>query len=293
MQKQILENKNKDDNKLKKLNNILKKDIEDKSKEIISLKNKLNEKDNDKKLIELNKIISDYKIQIELLNKKISDFETNIKNNSEIGKNNKSELIMEYKNEINELNRIIIKNNTIIEEKDRMIKELIKENNEKKEANSFNESQSCDKTSALRKTIKNQESMIDNDNNSIEIIVVNNIEHELDLIKKEKIGLENKIGLLNHEIESLKLVNEKLIAENKLNPNDEILHKKEDELESLKLLIINLQNELEKSEKDNELLKLKISSLEKKLEEVNKENNISKDTLEINKIISGKIRNDK
>ena len=106
------------------------------------------------------------------------------------------------------------------------------------------------------------------------------------------IGLENKIGLLNHEIESLKLVNEKLIAENKLNPNDEILHKKEDELESLKLLIINLQNELEKSEKDNELLKLKISSLEKKLEEVNKENNISKDTLEINKIISGKITND-
>ena len=300
MQKQILENKNKDDNKLKKLNNILKKDIEDKSKEIISLKNKLNEKDNDKKLIELNKIISDYRIQIELLNKQISELKIN---NSEIGKSNKSELIMDYKNEINELNKIIMRNNTIIEEKDRMIKELkelMKDNNEnnvnneKKEDNSFNESKSCEETSILRKTIKkNQESMIDNDNNSIEIIVANNIENELDLIKKEKMGLENKISLLNHEIESLNLINEKLMAENKLNPNNEILHKKEDEIESLKLFIINLQNELEKAEKDNEILKLKFNSLQKKLDEVNKENKILKDNLEINKKNSDKIRNDK
>ena len=300
MQKQILENKNKDDNKLKKLNNILKKDIEDKSKEIISLKNKLNAKDNDKKLIELNKIISDYRIQIELLNKQISELKIN---NSEIGKSNKSELIMDYKNEINELNKIIMRNNTIIEEKDRMIKELkelMKDNNEnnvnneKKEDNSFNESKSCEETSILRKTIKkNQESMIDNDNNSIEIIVANNIENELDLIKKEKMGLENKISLLNHEIESLNLINEKLMAENKLNPNNEILHKKEDEIESLKLFIINLQNELEKAEKDNEILKLKFNSLQKKLDEVNKENKILKDNLEINKKNSGKIRNDK
>ena len=300
MQKQILENKNKDDNKLKKLNNILKKDIEDKSKEIISLKNKLNEKDNDKKLIELNKIISDYRIQIELLNKQISELKIN---NSEIGKSNKSELIMDYKNEINELNKIIMRNNTIIEEKDRMIKELkelMKDNNEnnvnneKKEDNSFNESKSCEETSILRKTIKkNQESMIDNDNNSIEIIVANNIENELDLIKKEKMGLENKISLLNHEIESLNLINEKLMAENKLNPNNEILHKKEDEIESLKLFIINLQNELEKAEKDNEILKLKFNSLQKKLDEVNKENKILKDNLEINKKNSGKIKNDK
>ena len=300
MQKQILENKNKDDNKLKKLNNILKKDIEDKSKEIISLKNKLNEKDNDKKLIELNKIISDYRIQIELLNKQISELKIN---NSEIGKSNKSELIMDYKNEINELNKIIMRNNTIIEEKDRMIKELkelMKDNNEnnvnneKKEDNSFNGSKSCEETSILRKTIKkNQESMIDNDNNSIEIIVANNIENELDLIKKEKMGLENKISLLNHEIESLNLINEKLMAENKLNPNNEILHKKEDEIESLKLFIINLQNELEKAEKDNEILKLKFNSLQKKLDEVNKENKILKDNLEINKKNSGKIKNDK
>ena len=300
MQKQILENKNKDDNKLKKLNNILKKDIEDKSKEIISLKNKLNEKDNDKKLIELNKIISDYRIQIELLNKQISELKIN---NSEIGKSNKSELIMDYKNEINELNKIIMRNNTIIEEKDRMIKELkelMKDNNEnnvnneKKEDNSFNESKSCEETSILRKTIKkNQESMIDNDNNSIEIIVANNIENELDLIKKEKMGLENKISLLNHEIESLNLINEKLMAENKLNPNNEILHKKEDEIESLKLFIVNLQNELEKAEKDNEILKIKFNSLQKKLDEINKENKILKDNLEINKKNSGKIRNDK
>ena len=300
MQKQILENKNKDDNKLKKLNNILKKDIEDKSKEIISLKNKLNEKDNDKKLIELNKIISDYRIQIELLNKQISELKIN---NSEIGKSNKSELILDYKNEINELNKIIMRNNTIIEEKDRMIKELkelMKDNNEnnvnneKKEDNSFNESKSCEETSILRKTIKkNQESMIDNDNNSIEIIVANNIENELDLIKKEKMGLENKISLLNHEIESLNLINEKLMAENKLNPNNEILHKKEDEIESLKLFIINLQNELEKAEKDNEILKLKFNSLQKKLDEVNKEKKILKDNLEINKKNSDKIRNDK
>ena len=300
MQKQILENKNKDDNKLKKLNNILKKDIEDKSKEIISLKNKLNEKDNDKKLIELNKIISDYRIQIELLNKQISELKIN---NSEIGKSNKSELIMDYKNEINELNKIIMRNNTIIEEKDRMIKELkelMKDNNEnnvnneKKEDNSFNESKSCEETSILRKTIKkNQESMIDNDNNSIEIIVANNIENELDLIKKEKMGLENKISLLNHEIESLNLINEKLMAENKLNPNNEILHKKEDEIESLKLFIVNLQNELEKAEKDNEILKIKFNSLQKKLDEINKENKILKDNLEINKKNSGKIKNDK
>lgn len=299
LQKQILENKKKDDNQLKKLNNNLKKDIEDKSKEIISLKNKLNEQDNEKKLIELNKIISDYKIQIELLNKQISDLKTN---NSGIGKSNKSELIIEYKNEINELNKIIMRNNTIIEEKDRMIKELkglMEENNEnsvnneKKEDISSNKSKSYDKTSTLRKSIKNKESMIDNDSNSIEIIVANNIEHELDLIKKEKMGLENKISLLNHEIESLNLINEKLMAENRSNPNNEILHKKEDELESLKIFIINLQNELEKAEKGNESLKLKFNSMEKKLNEVNKENKILKDNLEINKKGSGKIRNDK
>ena len=296
LQKQILENKNKDDNQLKKLNDILKKEIEDKNEEIISLKNKLNEQDNDKKLIELNKIILDYKNQIELLNKQISDLKTN---NSEIGKINKSELIMEYKNEIDELNKIIMRNNTIIGEKDRMIKKLIKENNEnnvnsiKKEDNSFNESKIYDKASILRKTIKNQESMIDNDNNSIEIIVANNIEQELDLIKKEKMGLENKISLLNHEIEKLNLINKNLMSDNKLNQNNEILLKKEDELESLRLFIINLQNELEKAMKDNELLKLKFNSLEKKLDEVNKENKILKDNLEKNKKSLGKIRNDK
>ena len=298
LQKQILEKKNKDDNQLKKLNDILKKEIEDKNKEIISLKKKLNEQDNDKKLIELNKIILDYKNQIELLNKQLSDLKTN---NNEIGKINKSELIMEYKNEIDELNKIIMRNNTIIGEKDRMIKELIKENNEnnennsnyeKKEDNSFNESKIYDKASILRKTIKNQESMIDNDNdndndnNSIEIIVANNIENELDLIKKEKMGLE-------HELESLKIINKKLLDENKLNQNNEILLKKEDELESLRLFIINLQKELEKAEKDNELLNLKFNSLEKKLDEVNKENKILKENLEINKKSLGTIRNDK
>jgi len=166
-------------------------------------------------------------------------------------------------------------------------------NNEKKEDISSNKSKSYDKTSTLRKSIKNKESMIDNDSNSIEIIVANNIEHELDLIKKEKMGLENKISLLNHEIESLNLINEKLMAENRSNPNNEILHKKEDELESLKIFIINLQNELEKAEKGNESLKLKFNSMEKKLNEVNKENKILKDNLEINKKGSGKIRNDK
>ena len=206
---------------------------------------------------------------------------------------------MEYKNEIDELNKIIMRNNTIIGEKDRMIKKLIKENNEnnvnsiKKEDNSFNESKIYDKASILRKTIKNQESIIDNDNNSIEIIVANNIEQELDLIKKEKMGLENKISLLNHEIEKLNLINKNLMSDNKLNQNNEILLKKEDELESLRLFIINLQNELEKAMKDNELLKLKFNSLEKKLDEVNKENKILKDNLEKNKKSLGKIRNDK
>ena len=81
------------------------------------------------------------------------------------------------------------------------------------------------------------------------------------------------------------------MAENRSNPNNEILHKKEDELESLKIFIINLQNELEKAEKGNESLKLKFNSMEKKLNEVNKENKILKDNLEINKKGSGKIRN--
>jgi len=291
LQKQILENKNNNDDQLKKLNIIHEKEIENKNKEIISLKNKSNEQDKDNNLIELNKIISDYKNQIELKNKEISDLKTNLKNNNENEKNNKSELIMEYKEEINQLNSVIMKGNIIIQEKDRIIKEL-KENIENKEDSNFNENKNCYNASVLTNKSKIQENMIkdleDNDSNSIEIIVVNNIKQELDIIKKEKMGLENKINLLNHEIENLNSINEKLMSENKLNLNNEILHKKEDELGSLKSFNLKLQTELEKTKKDNELLKLQFNSLEKKLDEVNKENKSLKSNLELNKQISGK-----
>ena len=293
--------------------------------------------------------------QLRLLN---DDLKNDLENkNKEIeflrNPNNKNQnnLIDQYKNEINELNKLILKSNSIIENKDLMIKKL-KENkgnnnnsnealelkiiglenqiNELKKENQAltqeimeynNNNQISNNTSDInilnlkintleeeKEYFKNKTeelqgqltkifkdgNMDKNGGNENALIMNNNkIREELELTKKENLNFQNKINLLNKEIENLKMLNDKLqkdyiveknqntelikensiineknknLMENSTNINDDIdnkMKKKEEELEGFKTFVLKLQKELEKANDNIEGYKSKITTLQK------------------------------
>ena len=265
---------------------------------------------------------------------------------------NQNNLIDQYKNEINELNKLILKSNSIIENKDLMIKKL-KENkgnnnnsnenlelkiielenqiNELKKENqgltqeiieyNNNNNQMSNTTSDMNilnlkiNTLEEEKEYYKNKTEELQgkltkifkdgsmdkiggnenALIMNNniIREELELTKKENLNFQNKINILNKEIENLKILNNKLqkdytteknqntelikensvineknknLMENSANINEDIdnkLKKKEEELEGFKTFVFKLQKELEKANDNVEGYKSKINALQK------------------------------
>ena len=237
---------------LQKINNGLMNQLQSKNKEIENLKRLSNFKGNDnQKIIELNKIINDDKQQIQLLNKQITELK--------IGKaeSEQNDLINKYKNEINELNNAFLKANSIIEEKDIMIKKL------KENTNSDNNLQL--KIEQLNKHINQLEQ--ENKNLTDEIFKNDNLQNDENInalnmkisnLKGENEYYKNKAEELQEQIKNIQRI------ENKNNNfNDNILEMIYDDKNNDELHLIK---------KENQNLEFNVSQLNQKISNLNKLN---------------------
>ena len=237
---------------LQKINNSLMNQLQSKNKEIENLKRLSNYKGNDnQKIIELNKIINDDKQQMQLLNKQITELK--------MGKteNEQNDLINKYKNEINELNNAFLKANSIIEEKDIMIKKL------KENTNSGNNLQL--KIEQLNKHINQLEQ--ENKNLTDEIFKNNNLQNDDNInalnmkisnLKGENEYYKNKAEELQEQIKNIQR------TENKNNNfNDNILEMIYDDKNNDELHLIK---------KENQNLEYNVSQLNQKIANLNKLN---------------------
>ena len=273
MKNQNLNNMNIQINQLKNKNIKLSNELKNKNIEINNLKNGLsNDINYNHKINELNQIISNNKILIQSLNNQINDLK------SSVTVKNQSELINKYKNDINELNNAFIKANSILEEKNLIIKKL-------QENPNINNAEYQIKMVEYENKIKQIEE--ENKNLANEIMKINNNQNEDDT--------NNKIYLLNLKISSLKEENEyyknkaeelneqlKIITKGRLNtentldmminPNQFDIDKKENKdfdnkfnsINQLKQEIINLKNANEKLQTDFNQEKIKNAELLKK-----------------------------
>ena len=295
-------------NQLRLLNDNLKNDLENKNKEIEFLKN-INNKNQ-------NNIIDQYKNQINDLNKLIQksnsiieskDLMINKLKESKGNNNNSNEnlelKIIELENQINELKK----------ENQALTQEIIEYNNNNNQMINNNSDMNLlnlkintleeekeyykNKTEELQGQITkmfNDGNMDKNGGNDNVLMMSNNkIREELDLTKKENFNFQNKINYLNKENMNLKMLNDKLqkdyiieknkntelikessaineknknLMENSSNINGDIenkMKKKEEEIEGFKTFVIKLQKELEKANDNIEGYKNKINILQK------------------------------
>ena len=237
---------------LQKINNNLMNQLQSKNKEIENIKRLLNYNENDnQKIVELKKIINDDKKQIQLLNKQIAELKI------EKSANEQNELINKYKNEINELNNAFLKANSIIEEKDIMIKKL------KENTNSGNNLQL--KIEQLNKHINQLEQ--ENKNLTDEIFKNNNLQNDDNInalnmkisnLKGENEYYKNKAEELQEQIKNIQR------TENKNNNfNDNILEMIYDDKNNDELHLIK---------KENQNLEYNVSQLNQKITNLNKLN---------------------
>ena len=341
-----------DINQFQNINQTIMNELQNKNKEIENLQKTI--LNNNQKINELNNIISIDKQKLEELKKSSNETQ--------------NDLINKYKREIDELNNAFLKANSIIEEKDLMIKklkqkpnlnnnnqslqlkiiELENRNNQLEQENqnltdeimknssqnnntskNINENNNINllnikisnleqeneyyknKAEELQKQIKNlqknenKDNTTENKENTLDMIIDNKTNDELELIRKENMNLEYNVNQLNEEITNLNKLNEKLKQDYELekNKNSELDHKnkeliekmkknnninnkinnnkdddmenklkkKQEELEALNTFLFKLQKDLEKSKEDNEEYQSKINTLQKENASIKKQ----------------------
>ena len=248
-------NKQNDAIQFQKINNSLMNQLQNENKELENLRKVSNNKVNvnfNQKIIELNKIINDDKQQIKLLNKQIAELKNGKIDNNQ---NDQNDLINKYKNEINDLNNAFLKANSIIEEKDIMIKKL------KENSNSGNDLQL--KIEELNNYINKLE--VENKNLTDEIMKTNDLQND-----------EN-IKILNLEITNLKGENE--YYKNKAEEfQEQIKNIQKNEIKSnnlndntLEMIYDDKNNdELHLIKKENQNLEYNINQLNQQIADLNK-----------------------
>ena len=224
--KEKLKNSNSSNNlnKMKEINNKLMAKLKNQNIEIQNLKNMSNDNYNNTKIIELNNIILNDKKQIALLNKQIIELK------KEQNEKNQNELINKYKNDINELNSAFLKANSIIEEKDLMIKKL-------------------------------KDNMNNNDNNQNLLLELKELKSKINELKEENKNLTDDIMKNNNQNNTPNNNDESL---NKINLLNLKITKLEEENEYYKNKCEELQEQIKNSQKNenNNNVEFRDSALE-------------------------------
>ena len=270
-----MNNNNNDINQMNKINNTLLNELDNKNKEINILKkqisnnnnnNNLNNNNNNnnilnQKIIQLNNVIEEDKKQIQLLNEQIMKLKTSGHN-----EDNQNDLINKYKNELEQLNNAFLKANSIIEEKDLIIKKF----EEKANGTNGNNQNLQIKINELEEKIKQLEQ--ENKNLTDEIMSNNNLSNNPNINQNEEIL--NQINLLNLKISHLEEENEyyKNKAE-ELQEQIKNLQKNDGKENTLDMIIDNKEtDEIALIRKENKNLEFNLNQLKQEISNLNKLN---------------------